>query len=135
VATLALVACGGDDGSTASALDATGRAQALDACASCANRVNNTFDRLLSTAAGTPSMRRRPHRAAVVRWWPMGAMPRTSPSSRTTGRSRRWRWPSGVDLAPTPWAPLHGASDPPAQVLRLPTTTALPVPTHIFRSR
>jgi len=68
VATLALVACGGDDGSTASALDATGRAQALDACASCANRVNNTFDRLLSTAAGTPSMRRRPHRAAVVRW-------------------------------------------------------------------
>ena len=48
VATLALVACGGgDDGSTASALDATGRAQALDACASCANRVNNTFDRLL----------------------------------------------------------------------------------------
>jgi len=48
VATLALVACGGDDGSTASALDATGRAQALDASASCANRVNNTFDKLLS---------------------------------------------------------------------------------------
>ena len=63
VAALALVACGGgDDGSTASALDATGRAQALDASASCGNRINNTFDKLLEcvTLEGV-----RAHQAAL----------------------------------------------------------------------